>query len=195
MRRFEVKRKTAETNIVLAVNLDGTGQGNIHTGSGFLDHMLTLFCKHARLDLTINCQGDMQVDAHHSVEDIGICLGEAIYEALGTKSGIWRYGDVLLPMDEALIMCAVDISGRGMLRYTVDMPREKVGDFDTELVEEFFIALARNAGLTLHIRMLDGTNAHHIIEGSFKAVARALRQAVQIDDKLAGEIPSTKGVL
>ena len=195
MRNSQYNRKTAETDIALTLNLDGTGVSEIDTGVGFLDHMLTLFARHGRFDLQVKCVGDTQVDDHHSVEDIGICLGKAFSTALGDKRGICRYGDITLPMDEALILSAVDISGRAFLVYDLDIPTEKVGTFDTELVEEFFIAFAANAGITLHIRQLAGRNAHHIIEGAFKSVARSLRKAVAIDPDCADEVPSTKGVL
>ena len=195
MRNSQYSRKTAETDITLSLNLDGTGVSEIDTGVGFLDHMLTLFARHGRFDLSVKCAGDTQVDDHHSVEDIGICLGKAFSQALGDKRGICRYGDITLPMDEALILSAVDISGRAFLVYDLDIPTEKVGTFDTELVEEFFIAFAANAGITLHIRQLAGRNAHHIIEGAFKSVARSLRKAVAIDPDCADEVPSTKGVL
>ena len=195
MRTSEIKRDTAETKIALSLNLDGTGESEINTGCGFLDHMLTLFAKHGRFDLTVDCDGDIDVDDHHTVEDIGICLGKAFNEALGDKKGIIRYGNFTLPMDEALIMCAVDISGRDYLAYRLEIPTEKVGTFDTELVEEFMLGFTRNAGLNLHIIQLSGTNSHHIIEGTFKCVARTLRQAVNIDEKFKDEIPSTKGVL
>ena len=195
MRNSQINRKTAETDIALTLNLDGTGVSEIDTGVGFLDHMLTLLSRHGRFDLTVKCAGDTQVDDHHSVEDIGICLGKAFSQALGDKRGICRYGDITLPMDEALILSAVDISGRAFLVYDLDIPTEKVGTFDTELVEEFFIAFAANAGITLHIRQLAGRNAHHIIEGAFKSVARSLRKAVAIDPDCADEVPSTKGVL
>lgn len=195
MRSAEIKRATAETNIELRLNLDGTGAGKIATGVGFMDHMLTLFAKHARMDLTVVCKGDTYVDDHHSVEDIGICLGAAIAKAVSDKRGIRRYGSILLPMDEALVLCALDLSGRSCLRYQAQIPTEKIGTFDTELVEEFLLALTRSAGLTLHIRQLDGTNSHHIVEAMFKALGRALREAVSIDESLGGEIPSTKGVL
>ena len=195
MRKSEIKRDTAETKIALTLDLDGTGKSDIATGCGFLDHMLTLFAKHGRFDLTVDCDGDIDVDDHHTVEDIGICLGNAFSEALGDKKGIIRYGSFTLPMDEALIMCAVDISGRDYLAYRLEIPTEKVGTFDTELVEEFMLAFTRNAGLTLHIIQLSGTNSHHIIEGTFKCLARTLRQAVNIDEKFKDEIPSTKGVL
>ncbi|MBQ7043533.1 MAG: imidazoleglycerol-phosphate dehydratase HisB [Clostridia bacterium] len=195
MRTSEIKRDTAETKIALTLDLDGTGKSEIATGCGFLDHMLTLFAKHGRFDLTVDCDGDIDVDDHHTVEDIGICLGKAFNEALGDKKGIIRYGSFTLPMDEALIMCAVDISGRDYLAYRLEIPTEKVGTFDTELVEEFMLAFTRNAGLNLHIIQLSGTNSHHIIEGTFKCLARTLRQAVNIDEKFKDEIPSTKGVL
>ena len=195
MRTSKIKRDTAETKIALTLDLDGTGKSEIATGCGFLDHMLTLFAKHGRFDLTVDCDGDIDVDDHHTVEDIGICLGKAFSEALGDKKGIIRYGSFNLPMDEALIMCAVDISGRDYLAYRLEIPTEKVGTFDTELVEEFMLAFTRNAGLTLHIIQLSGTNSHHIIEGTFKCLARTLRQAVNIDEKFKDEIPSTKGVL
>ncbi|MBR5641118.1 MAG: imidazoleglycerol-phosphate dehydratase HisB [Firmicutes bacterium] len=195
MRTSEIKRKTAETDIVLKLDLDGTGKSEIDSGVGFLDHMLTLFAKHGRFDLTLTCKGDTNVDDHHSVEDIGICLGEAFAKALGDKAGIKRYGNMLLPMDEALILSALDISGRAHLSYEAKIRARKVGTFDTELAEEFWEAFTRSAKITLHIRQLAGRNAHHIIEGMFKSVARALREAVSIDPALAGEIPSTKGVL
>lgn len=195
MRKAEITRNTAETGITLSLCLDGTGAQNIDTGVGFLDHMLTLFAKHGQFDLSVTCKGDTQVDAHHSAEDIGICLGQAFREALGDKKGIVRYGDTTLPMDEALILSAVDLSGRDYLGYELSIPTEKVGCFDTELVEEFWLGFVRNAGITLHIRQLAGNNSHHIIEGAFKSVARSLRKAVAIDPACADEIPSTKGVL
>lgn len=195
MREIEIVRKTGETDIALALNLDGAGKSVIDSGCGFLDHMLTLFAKHAGYDLTVRCVGDTQVDYHHTTEDIGIALGQAFYRALGDKRGIVRYGDITLPMDETLIMAAVDISGRDYLAIALDLNAEKVGDFDTELCEEFFLAFVREAKLTLHIRQLAGKNAHHIIEGVFKAVARALAAATAIDEKKKDEIPSTKGVL
>ena len=195
MRTSEITRKTAETDISLKINLDGTGKSEIDTGCGFLDHMLTLFAKHARFDLTVKCVGDTYVDDHHTVEDIGIALGCAFDEAVGDKKGIERYGSTILPMDESLILSAVDLSGRGCLEYNLDIPTQKVGTFDTELVWEFFIAFARNAKATLHIKKLDGSNSHHIIEGAFKSVARCLKQAVKIDENYKDEIPSTKGVL
>ena len=195
MRTAQLSRRTAETDISLTLNLDGTGASDIRTGCGFLDHMLTLFARHGRFDLTVSCEGDTWVDYHHTAEDIAICLGKAFSQALGDKKGITRYGDICLPMDETLILAAVDISGRGMLCDTLSIPAQKVGDFDTELCKEFFIALARDAGLTLHIRQLAGTNSHHIIEGVFKAVARCLKAAVRIDPDFADEIPSTKGLI
>ena len=195
MRTAEIKRKTAETDISLKLDLDGTGKSKIDSGVGFLDHMLTLFAKHGRFDLELVCKGDTQVDDHHSVEDIGICLGEAFAKALGDKAGIRRYGNMLLPMDEALIQSALDISGRAHLSYEAKIRARKVGTFDTELSEEFWEAFVRSAKITLHIRQLAGRNAHHIIEGMFKSVARALREAVSVDPALAGEIPSTQGVL
>ncbi len=195
MRNSEIARKTRETDVSLRLELDGGGQGSIESGVGFLDHMLTLFAAHGRFDLALRCAGDTQVDDHHSVEDIGICLGAAFAEALGDRRGIRRYGDVILPMDEALVLAAADISGRGMLVMDLPLAAQKVGTFDTELVEEFFTAFARNAGVTLHVRKLAGHNTHHVIEAAFKAVARALREACAIDPALAGEIPSTKGTL
>lgn len=195
MRTSEIIRKTAETDIKLTLALDGTGKCEIDTGCGFLDHMLTLFARHGRFDLTVKCTGDTNVDFHHTVEDIGICLGMALSEALGDKKGICRYGSMILPMDEALITAALDISGRSYLAYGLEIPAEKVGDFDTELCEEFWQAFVRTSSITLHIVQNAGRNSHHIIEGAFKAVARALRAAVKIDPDFAGEIPSTKGVL
>ena len=195
MRTAQLERNTAETQIKLSLNLDGSGSSTVATGCGFLDHMLTLFAKHGRFDLTVRCQGDIQVDDHHTVEDVGICLGKAFDQALGDKRGIIRYGSVTLPMDEALILSAVDLSGRSYLAYGLEIPTQKVGTFDTELTEEFWLAFTRCAGLTLHIQQLAGRNSHHIIEGTFKSVARSLRQAVAIDPAFADEIPSTKGVL
>ena len=195
MRTAEVTRKTAETDISLKLNLDGSGKSNINTGCGFLDHMLVLFASHGRFDLDISCKGDTYVDYHHTVEDIGIALGKAFYDALGEKRGIRRYGDTILPMDEALIMTAVDFSGRSYLGYDLEIPTEKVGDFDTELAREFFLGFIRNAGRSLHIKMLSGKNTHHIIEGTFKSVARTLCKAVKLDEGFKNEIPSTKGVL
>ena len=195
MRTAEINRKTAETDISLKLNLDGKGESRIDTGCGFLNHMLTLFAKHGRFDLDVTCKGDIDVDYHHTVEDIGICLGEAFETALGDKRGIIRYGSMALPMDETLILSAVDISGRSYLGFGLNIPCEKVGDFDTELVEEFFLAFTRKFPISLHIKQLDGKNTHHIIEGTFKSVARSLKQAVKIDAEFANEIPSTKGVL
>ena len=195
MRSGDLTRKTGETDISLAINLDGTGVSSVSTGCGFLDHMLTLFAKHGRFDLTVTCKGDTWVDDHHTVEDIGICLGDAFAQALGDLRGVTRYGSVILPMDEALILTAVDLSGRGMLCYDLDIPTEKVGTFDTELTEEFLLAFVRRSNITLHVRQLAGKNSHHIIEGTFKSLARSLRQAVAIDPSCAEEIPSTKGVL
>ena len=195
MRSSEITRRTAETDIRLAINLDGTGKAEIATGVGFLDHMLNLFSRHGNFDLSVKCKGDTNVDDHHSVEDIGIALGQAICKALGEKRGICRYGDITLPMDEALVLASVDVSGRGMLCYNAEFRTEKIGSFDTELVEEFFQALATNAGITLHIRQLEGRNSHHIAEAMFKATARALCKAVAIDADAKDDIPSTKGVL
>ena len=195
MRTAEINRTTAETAITLRLCLDGTGASQVQSGVGFLDHMLTLFAKHSRFDLTLTCSGDTKVDDHHSVEDIGIVLGQALCQALGDKRGIRRYGSCILPMDEALILCAADLSGRSCLRLQAQLPTEKVGTFDPELVEEFFQALTREARMNLHLRQLDGTNSHHIIEAMFKALGRTLRQAVAIDPDCRDEIPSTKGVL
>ena len=195
MRKSEIIRNTKETKISLTLLLDGSGDSQIATGCGFLDHMLTLLAKHGRFDLTVSCQGDTYVDDHHTVEDVGIALGQAFAEALGEKKGISRYGDATIPMDEALILTAVDISGRAYLGFDLPIPAQKVGSFDTELVEEFWLGFVRNAKLTLHIRKLAGTNSHHIIEGAFKAVGRCLRQAVAIDPDFADDLPSTKGVL
>lgn len=195
MRIGEISRKTNETEIKLTLNIDGTGKGNIKTGCGFLDHCLTLFLRHSGFDLDVSCKGDVEVDFHHSVEDIGICLGEAFAKAMGEMRGISRYGHMVLPMDEALILCAIDVSGRGVLCYDLDIPAEKVGEFDTELTEEFFQGFVRKSNITLHIKQLSGKNSHHIIEGTFKAFARALRAAVAIDENRKDDIPSTKGVL
>ena len=195
MRTAEISRDTKETKIKLKLSLDGSGNSDIDTGIGFMDHMLTLFAKHGRFDLKVKCDGDTYVDDHHSAEDIGICLGKAFREALADKKGICRYGDIILPMDEALILAAVDISGRSYLGYALEIPTEKVGSFDTELVEEFFIAFTSNAGIDLHLRQLAGKNSHHIIEGAFKAAGRALRKAVSIDKDASDEVPSTKGLL
>ena len=195
MRKSEINRKTAETDIKLSLCLDGSGKADIDTGCGFLDHMLTLFAAHGRFDLDVKCHGDVKVDYHHSVEDIGICLGDAFKKAVGDCKGIKRYGKMLLPMDEALILCALDVSGRAYLAYGLDIPNEKIGDFDSELVEEFFLGFTRHAGVTLHLKQLDGRNSHHIAEGAFKAFARALSAAVEIDGRCADSVPSTKGVL
>ena len=195
MRIAEINRNTAETEIFVRLNLDGKGEGNIDTACGFLDHMLELFARHGRFDLTVHCQGDIHVDYHHTVEDIGICLGLAFAKALGSKKGIRRYADTTLPMDESLILSAVDISGRGGCYYDMELPAQKVGDFDTELDQEFWIAFAQNAGITLHLRKIAGRNTHHILEGGFKSVARSMRTAVSIDPAFANEIPSTKGLL
>lgn len=195
MRTARIERNTAETKISLTLTLEGTGKREIQTGCGFLDHMLTLFAAHGGFDLNLSCQGDTWVDDHHTVEDVGIVLGGAFAQALGEKRGVTRYGSTLLPMDEALILTAVDLSGRGLLCYGLDIPTEKVGTFDTQLTEEFLNAFARQAGLTLHVKQLAGTNSHHIIEGAFKSLARSLRAAVAIDPAAAGEVPSTKGVL
>lgn len=195
MRSATINRKTAETDIKLTLILDGDGSSKIDSGCGFLDHMLTLFAKHGRFNLELSCSGDTQVDDHHTVEDIGISLGMAFKEALGDKKGVVRYGYMILPMDEALILSAVDFSGRALLNYDLKIPAEKVGTFDTELVEEFWLGFVRNAECTLHIKQFEGTNSHHIIEGTFKSVARSFKEAVQIDSKFADDIPSTKGVL
>lgn len=195
MRTSAIERNTAETKIKLSLNLDGTGESTVDTGCGFLDHMLTLFAKHGRFDLTVKCDGDTNVDYHHTVEDIGIVLGTAFSEALGDKKGIERYGDIILPMDEALILTAVDLSGRAYLGFDLEIPTEKVGDFDTELVKEFWLGFVRTAGCTLHIKQLVGENSHHIIEGAFKSAARSFSKAVKINSDYKDEIPSTKGVL
>lgn len=195
MRQAEIVRKTGETDIRIVLDIDGSGKCEINTGVGFLDHMLELFARHGRFDLQVSCKGDTRVDDHHSTEDIGIALGQALDKALGDRRGIVRYGQMLLPMDESLVLSAVDLSGRGLLAYDLRIPTEKVGTFDTELTEEFFRALAQNARMTLHLRQLAGTNSHHIIEAAFKSTARSLRGAVKIDPDCAGEIPSTKGVL
>lgn len=195
MRTAEINRKTNETDIKLTLNIDGTGKSEIATGCGFLDHMLTLFARHGGFDLTVSCKGDTYVDYHHTVEDIGIALGDAFKSALGDMRGITRYGSFILPMDESLIMTAVDISGRAHLSYDLTIPAQKVGDFDTELTEEFYLGFVRHAAVTLHIKQLSGTNSHHIIEGAFKSVARSLAVSVKIDQNRRDEIPSTKGVL
>ncbi|MBQ7712476.1 MAG: imidazoleglycerol-phosphate dehydratase HisB [Clostridia bacterium] len=195
MRKAEIKRKTAETDIALSLDLDGTGKSVIDTGCGFLDHMLTLFAAHGKFDLAVKCVGDVNVDYHHTTEDVGIALGEAFASTLGDKRGILRYGDAILAMDEAVILSSVDFSGRAYLGYFLKIPTEKVGDFDTELVEEFWYGFVRKAACALHLRQLSGRNSHHIIEGAFKSVAHAMRDAVAVDARFAGEIPSTKGVL
>ena len=195
MRTKTIKRTTNETDISLTLNLDGTGQAQIESGCGFLDHMLTLFARHGRFDLSLSCKGDTEVDFHHTVEDIGICMGEALASALGDKRGICRYAQQLLPMDEALVLLAVDLCGRSYLGYRVTGLKERVGTFDTELAEEFLLALTRSAGITLHVQMLSGCNTHHMLEVVFKALGRALKDAVKIDETCRDEIPSTKGVL
>ena len=195
MRNSVIERKTAETEINLTLNLDGEGVSKIDTGCGFLNHMLTLFARHGNFDLTVFCKGDIDVDYHHTAEDIGICLGEAFKNALGDMKGITRYAHTILPMDESLILSAVDISGRSFLSFNAEIPTEKVGDFDTELVREFFEAFVRKAEITLHIKRIDGYNSHHIIEGIYKSVARSMKTAVAIDEKNKDKIPSTKGVL
>jgi len=195
MRNAVIERKTAETDIKLSLVLDGSGKSEIDTGCGFLNHMLTLFSKHGRFDLEVCCKGDVDVDYHHTTEDTGIALGMAFREALGDKKGIKRYGNMILPMDEALILSAVDLSGRAVMNYDLDIPAEKVGDFDTELAEEFFAAFTREAGMALHLVQIAGKNTHHIIEGAFKSVARSMKEACAIDEAFADEIPSTKGVL
>ncbi len=195
MRTATINRKTAETDICLTLTLDGKGEGKIDSGCGFLDHMLTLFARHGRFDLTLCCKGDTYVDDHHTVEDVGICLGKAFKEALGDKRGIVRYGDTTLPMDESLILTAVDFSGRPYLGFDLQIPTEKVGSFDTELVEEFFLAFVRNAECTLHVKQLAGKNSHHIIEGTFKSFGRTVKKAVSLEAGFENDIPSTKGVL
>ena len=195
MRTAEINRKTAETEIAVKLNLDGRGSADISTGVGFLDHMLELFARHGRFDLDVKCTGDTQVDDHHTTEDVGIALGAAFARALGDKKGISRYGSAIIPMDESLILTAVDFSGRSYLGFALDIPTAKVGAFDTELVEEFWLGFTRNAACTLHIRQLAGTNSHHSIEGAIKSAARSMRAAVKIEEAFAEEIPSTKGVL
>ena len=195
MRSVVLERKTSETQIKLSLDIDGSGTSEISSGIGFLDHMLTLFAKHSGFNLEVSCTGDTYVDDHHSCEDIGIVLGSALREALGDKRGISRYGDIILPMDEARILCACDVSGRSCLVFDADFPTEKIGSFDTELVQEFFEAFTRSSGITLHIRKLSGANSHHIAEGIFKAFARCLAKACGIDEKRKDEIPSTKGVI
>lgn len=195
MRTSTIERNTAETKIKLTLNIDGSGKSNINTGVGFFDHMLTLFARHGGFDLDVACDGDIEVDAHHTVEDVGICLGKAFAEALGDRRGICRYGDIILPMDEALMLCAVDLSGRAFLDYRVPIKRPRVGNFDTELGEEFFVAFVRESNICLHLRKLAGKNAHHILEAAFKASARAMRAAAAKDSRFPDEIPSSKGVL
>ena len=195
MRRSDIRRDTSETKIRLALDLDGTGKADIATGVGFLDHMLTLFARHGDFDLTVSCQGDTQVDGHHTVEDTGICLGKAFVQALGDKRGITRYGQFLLPMDETLVLIACDLSGRDYLGWAVDLPAQRVGDFDTELAREFWLAFVRECPMALHIRLLAGENTHHILEAVFKGAGRALKMAAAMDEKHRDEIPSTKGVL
>jgi imidazoleglycerol-phosphate dehydratase len=195
MREGSIDRKTSETNIRLALDLDGSGRYDVETGCGFLNHMLELCARHGRFDLTVKCDGDTNVDYHHTVEDLGIALGQAFSQALSDKRGIRRYADIILPMDETLMVCAVDISGRGYLGFDVTMPQAKVGDMDTELIREFFLGFVRNADLTLHFRMLAGENTHHIIEAMFKAFGRVMDRATSIDEKYSNEVPSTKGVL
>ncbi len=195
MRSARIERTTNETDISLTLCLDGKGESTVATGVGFLDHMLTLFARHGGFDLTVSCKGDTQVDDHHTVEDVGICLGKAFAQALGEKRGVSRYGSIALPMDEALLLASVDLSGRGGCFLSLDIPAQKVGTFDTELCAEFLQAFSQNAALTLHLRQLSGTNSHHIIEGAFKALARSLREACAVDGSRAGEIPSTKGTL
>jgi imidazoleglycerol-phosphate dehydratase len=195
MRRSVIERKTSETEIYLRLDIDGSGEYEVETGIGFLDHMLELFSKHGSFDLSVGCKGDLNVDMHHTVEDIGICLGKAFAQAGDNFAGIYRYGDIILPMDESLVLCAVDCGGRSFLNFDVEIPTEKVGDFDTELVEEFLRAFARDAGITVHTKQLAGSNSHHIIEGTFKALARALSKASAINEKAKDAVPSTKGVL
>lgn len=195
MRTAQIERNTNETQIRLTLNVDGRGQYQVDTGCGFLDHMLELFARHGSFDLEVTCQGDTQVDDHHTVEDIGIALGKAFAQALGDLRGVYRYGNFLLPMDEALVLCAVDLSGRGYLGWQMELPTEKVGTFDTELAEEFWIAFSRNCGATLHFQQMAGRNSHHILEAAFKGMGRALRQAVAIEPGRENEIPSTKGIL
>ncbi len=195
MRRAVIERQTAETDIYMRLDIDGSGEYEVETGIGFFDHMLELFSKHSGFDLSIGCKGDLNVDMHHTVEDIGICLGKAFLEACGNFAGVYRYGDIILPMDESLVLCAVDCGGRSFLGFDVDIPTEKVGAFDTELVKEFFIAFTSNAKINIHFKLLSGNNSHHIIEGIFKSFARALKKAVEIDPKANGAVPSTKGAI
>ncbi len=195
MRKSEITRETKETKITLSLNIDGNGTSDIDTGCGFLDHMLTLFARHSGMDLEVSCKGDTNVDYHHSAEDIGIVLGSALKEALGDMKGINRYGDIILPMDESLILCAVDISGRAYLNFDAPIPSPKIGDFDSELIEEFMLGFVRKAEITLHIKKLNGTNSHHIAEGIFKALARVIGFASKINPDTKDQIPSTKGVI
>lgn len=195
MRRAVIERQTAETDIYMRLDIDGSGEYEVETGIGFFDHMLELFSKHSGFDLSIGCKGDLNVDMHHTVEDIGICLGKAFLDACGNFAGVYRYGDIILPMDESLVLCAVDCGGRSFLGFDVDIPTEKVGNFDTELVKEFFIAFTSNAKINIHFKLLSGNNSHHIIEGIFKSFARALKKAVEIDPKANGAVPSTKGAI
>ncbi len=195
MRQATIRRTTKETDVSIDLTIEGSGRSEIDTGCGFLDHMLTLFASHGRFDLIVKCKGDTEVDDHHTVEDVGIALGEAFFKALGDKAGIARYGSTILPMDEALILSAVDFSGRDYLGYDLFIPTEKVGSFDTELAEEFWLSLVRNAKITLHFLQFAGENSHHILEGSFKSAARSFKQALTIDPSLEGAIPSTKGTL
>lgn len=195
MRNAEISRRTTETDIELSLELDGTGVSDIDSGCGFMDHMLTLLTKHGGFDLSLRCTGDARVDYHHSVEDIGICLGDALRAALGDMAGVKRFAHAILPMDEALVLTAIDVSGRGHLEFDLSLPSQRLGDFDTELVQEFFAAFARRAGITLHVKELSGANTHHIVEAAFKSLARSLREAVSLDPRLDGAIPSTKGML
>lgn len=195
MRTAHVERQTAETQIEVSLNLDGTGAVEVDTGIGFFDHMLSALGRHSLIDLSVKAAGDLEVDGHHTVEDTGIVIGQALREALGDKAGIHRYGSAITPMDEALVLCALDISGRGAAFDELQVSQQMLGSFDTDLAREFFIALAANAGITLHLRQLAGRNAHHVLEGAFKALAQALRQAVELDPRRAGEVPSTKGTL
>ena len=195
MRSATIERKTRETEIYLKLIVDGSGECEVETGVGFLDHMLELFAKHGSFDLSIKCKGDLNVDMHHTVEDIGIVLGKAFAESIGNCAGIYRYGDIILPMDEALILSAVDCGGRSYLGYDINIPTEKVGEFDTELIKEFFVAFASNSKMNIHLKMLSGENSHHIIEGIFKSFSRALKKALKVDPDSSGAIPSTKGAI
>ena len=195
MRTAEIKRTTAETDIAVKLNIDGGGNAAVSTGVGFLDHMLTLFAKHGRFDLDVKCKGELNVDFHHTVEDVAICIGKAFGQALGDKAGITRYGSVILPMDEALVLCALDISGRTFLALDLGIRAKRIGDFDVELIEEFFHGFTRACPVTLHIKKLDGRNSHHIAEAAFKAFGRTLCAACALDERLGGRVPSTKGVL